>query len=90
METSSHSRQFLLELSQERLSSSLHSIVSSFHSKTVIERLTLSLTYPLLYHLYNQQSFSGLPHGVTVNHISQAQKMLTPCSHDDSTTCTEN
>ena len=40
------------------------------HSEKVIERKTLSFIYPLLYPLYNQQSLSGLTHGVTVNHIS--------------------
>ena len=31
---------------------------------------TNPFTYPLLYPLYNQQFFSGLPHGVTINYFS--------------------
>ena len=39
-------------------------------SVLVIKRITISLTYPLLYLLCNQQSYSGQPHSVTRNTIS--------------------
>ena len=48
-------------------STALREYCNYFRSEIVI---TLSLISPLLYPLYNQQSFSGLPHGVTVNYIS--------------------
>ena len=70
---SSHTQQFWITSRKNTiLPFFLNSIMSSFPLELVIKRKTLSLTNPHRYPLYNnQQSFLRLPHGGTVNHISQ-------------------